>query len=883
MKRKEQKQENRIVKYIVIGCVLLVACMSVLAGRYLCLSDKESTENVGVGAQTEEDALVKEAGAVMAQKAQFENSFSNNSDGKKVIRIVEVIPHEICSVFPYLIDWKDVETYNEKTFLGYEGIRYLTIQATKAGLTSHQYSLKKEGITRDYLNDYDVTFIQEGNWAWNIGIWRQTKMDKEDDILNVNGYFEYVGDNKGLYNINLDNLVKEGSTDLGIRYDIMAMKRKGTESKQGEWEVKDARYYWAKDYANDVVYPTGEIKNRTGYNYDLQFQVGDYGGNSAEYRIHKISVNVSDSVTPKEGYEYAAVLASGIEWTGGYTYSGQGNYKVLSLTKYLVNETTDLTDKYIRINSDSKDDGEGGFSSGYFRLYTTEDNVQVGDTVYSLTFTPVSKGEKGSYILNPAAVQSAINKDKTKALTEILFEYVGEGKGNYDIAFIYGPDDGTGALYSCTLLEVSNGDGRYALTSTESDAELLYEKVGTNKGDYSKVVTSIDCAGIDYTIYNGVDWSMDVEGYYDPGVKLQGLTMGCDANGNEYGNWVFHTVDSDELNGITKIEELENGQIPANKRIYVYGQNRKNRCYAQNGFENNEWFKLLLYLSTEDGSEPLAYQDYAAGILTPLQIKEKYATEIEGFDRAYRIEIIQRTPGELTADDVEKADLVYFGTTIGLPGLTTAVWKDLQEKGLDLPDCNGDSLEYQSDLSAEALMAIYDNCLYEKTTALLFSAKDFGGYVGEGDNVTSNLGKMAFMTNLFNDPTKFSLFIEGYPEKEEDYTTIHPDNADVTVYKQNIPDVGDNYYNLGSKVIAGDGNQTQTGDAIAPSRNNAWYKIYFRVVELIETEEGKYELKSEYSNGDGKYGYNWAANGWWNFSGLDVTESDRTWYVPYLT
>ncbi len=880
MKQKKQIVNNRILKAVVLICFLVVAGVSVFAGGYLYLSDKEADKQTEEAIAAKDEAITKEAGAVMAQKKFFGQSFSDESDGKKAIRVVEVIPHEICSVFPYMVDWKDVKSYDEKTFLGYDGLRYLTVKATAGGKNRHQFSLTKDGITRDYLDNYNVNFIQEGNWSWDIGIWRATEMDS--DILGANGYFEYVenGNAKGLYSINLDKIVKNSDkTAYGIRYDVMAMKRQGAQPKQGEWEVKNERYYWAKDYAETTNYPTGEVHQHTGFNYDLKFKPDASG----DYRVKE--VKLPDSKPVNTGYEYVAELAAGVDWSGGYIYSKNGNYKVSSKssTKVIDPDTADLTGKYIRISNDNIDDGSG-LPGGYFRLCTSEDNIQAGDTVYSVTFSAVAGGGQGSYILNPAEVHSKIELDRSQALKDILFQYAGENKGNYDVAFIYSESVSEGgASYCCELAQVSNGDGRYALTSTEESVDDLYEKVGSGHGDYSKVVTSIDCAGIDYKEYKiNESYSINTIGYYD-NTPLPGLTTGCDPWGGEYGNWVFHPIDSDKVNGITKIEEFENGQIP--KRIYVYGQNRKNRFYAQNGFENNEWFKLLLYLSTEDESRPLAYDDYANGTLTPLEIKAKYEKDIEAFDRAYRIEIVQRTPEELTKSDVEKADLIYFGNSIGLPGLNETVWNDLiNTYGIDLPSYTSDSLKYTSDLSADALMAIYDNCLYERTTALLFSAECIDEYSGDGSNVDTNLGKLGFLTNLFKDPSDFAYFIEGYPEKNEDYSTIHKDNADVSAYRQTIgggSGIG-TVYNMGTKIIAGDGT-TQTGDEIPPYRSNVWKKEYFRVVEITLSESGVWELNSEYFNGDGKYGDNWGAHSWWNFTGKDVLANDITWYIPRLT
>lgn len=895
MKKSKESGINRIWTLVAAGCVVFVALICV-AGIWFLHSPEKTEQEAGDRTESSVTAdvngLAKDVEAVKAQEAMQGSSFSDSSgDSRKPIRIVEVIPHPIYSVFPYMIDWGTVEEYNENTYLGYEGVRVYSLGTSQSGNVGNNnlFSLTQNGLVKDTLDNYNVEFIRKDNWWNQSGWWRENKMD--ENILQVNGYFEYVGNNKGLYNINLNELVKEGSTEPGIRYDIMAMKRKGTENKQGEWEVKDARYYWAKDYAENTTYPATdrgeEVKQKTGYNYDLQFQAGDFGEITAQYRIHSFSVMTEDA-TPTEGYEYAAYLADGAAWTDGYRYSSNGNYSVGSYTPYVVNETTDLTDKYIRVNSDNKVD-DSDLSDGYFRLCTGEDNVAIGDTVYGVTFTKTATGKTGSYILNPAAVKSAVSSNSASAFTKILFEYVGETEGNYDIAFIYGLDDSGGALYSYSLLEVSNGNGRYALTSTESDAESLYEEAGEGNGDYSKVVTAIDCAGIDYTQYYANSWTYEVPGYYINGVALPGLTVGRDEYDelNEHGNWVFHTVDSDEVNGITKIEELENGSVPANKRIYVYGQNRKNRYYAQNGFENNEWFKLLLYLSTEDGSMPLAYQDYAEGSLTALEIKEKYKADIEAFDRAYRFEIIQKTPGQLTVDDVEKADLLYFAggqERYGLAGMNTTVWNNIiSQCGLNLATANNDNIKYTDDLSTEVLFAIYHNCLYEKTTSLLFSGEDIAAYARDYSEVTTNLGKMGLLTNLFDDPTAFAYFIDGYEEKNEDYTTIHRDTGYVSGYWQDIPFVS-RLYNFGYITLESRNLQNITGGAFGPE--STWRKEYFRVVELAEDEENdRYKLHDAYATdeGTGKYGYGWGANSWWGFRGQEVTEGDRVWYIPSST
>ena len=108
----------------------------------------------------------------------------------------------------------------------------------------------KEYTLRDYNVEFQSAYNKEGA-KW----WRETDTSK---ILESNGYFEYVGEGKGLYNINLDDLVDEskaGSDDHGIRYKIQAMERKGTEEPKGEWQVNEPAYFWAKSTSGSG-YPT---------------------------------------------------------------------------------------------------------------------------------------------------------------------------------------------------------------------------------------------------------------------------------------------------------------------------------------------------------------------------------------------------------------------------------------------------------------------------------------------------------------------------------------------------------------------------------------------------------------------------------------------------
>ncbi|MBQ8598370.1 MAG: hypothetical protein IJ409_11340, partial [Lachnospiraceae bacterium] len=193
MKRTKESGINRIWAFVAAGCILFVAVLCVFGIRFLNASEKEEAQ-AAAEAVTEQESqvLVKDVEAVLAEENMLGSSFSDYADdGRKAIRIVEVIPHPIFSVFPYMVDWETVEGYDENTFLGYEGLRYFTTQTTQGYGNTNLYSLTQDGLVRDTLDDYNVTFIRKDNWAIQTGWWREAKMD--EDVLQVNGYFEYVG------------------------------------------------------------------------------------------------------------------------------------------------------------------------------------------------------------------------------------------------------------------------------------------------------------------------------------------------------------------------------------------------------------------------------------------------------------------------------------------------------------------------------------------------------------------------------------------------------------------------------------------------------------------------------------------------------------------
>lgn len=864
VKKKEQEHKNRILKYVVLTCVLLVAGISVFAGRYLRLSDKNEDKQSEKSRDVQEDVLTKEAGAVMAQRAQRNNAFEDiPGDSREVIRIVEVIPHDVCSIFPYMIEWGSKEEYDKNTPLGYEGIRYLACKLDRKYFGDKgMFNYTRGGIKEPYLDDYNVQF-ETGPVDWSENWWRQTKID--ENILNANGYFEFVGEGKGLYCIDLDTIVNEDSNNYGIRYKVQAMER-NSDAKKGEWEVKDAQYYWAGKKTTES-YPTSDITQQTDYNYDLKFSADGTG--IREYKVGNVLVGLQANTANNQKYEYAAKTAEGYDWQHGYQYQKNGNYTVNASMAFNVTESTVLEGKYVRIENRQKDDGVLPDAPGYFRLYNAETDGQI-NVVYQVTFAPAGSG---NYILDPAAVQSELNLDVTGDIYKnIIFDFVGGNKGNYDVIFKYvRPDDTTyhGQKYSCNVIKVSDGSGRYALTSTVENAEELYQWVGSGNGDYSKVVTQIDCLGIDYNTDGSAGWRGN-------GVLPKGVCVGqVSENGDERGSWVFHSVSSDVQNGLTKLNQ--DGKLAIeNNRIYVYSQNRKNRYYERNGFKNNEWFKLLIYMDDPTKTKGLATDAYSSWNMTGQDIVSWYSEELDAFNAKYRIEIIQRTPGELTVDEVNKADLIYIAEEAGLT-IYKDNWEKIDAKLGGILEDYPSTLEFTDDFSDEVLLALYDNCLYHEegktaTTALMLDVPHLRCHC-TASTATSNLGKFYYLVDLFDDPAYFSNFIEGYSENaahsEDGYTTILS-NGNVRLYP-NKDGNNDTFYNWGRTYVM------NTEEEIPPLEEETWKWEYFSIFMSTKYEDGKIV-------GNGGISLNGAKGSFWGnetiYAHNPPVMDGWTWYAP---
>lgn len=653
-------------------------------------------------------------------------------DNREVFRIIEVIPHDACSIFPYMIDWKTEEEYNRNVPIGYEGLVYgathtgnVQIFEADKSLPTKAYAVVQDGLKRDFLNSYEVEFTTKShkNGYW----WRE---DVIADEKQESGYFEYVGEGKGLYYINTGMITGEANAGNGINHELQPVPRSGTEEKSGEYDVKEPRYYWARDYRGEAAYPTKDIKSRTGFNYDITFRSGEGEGG---YRPYDVTERTETAAGEEGAYDYFVKVKAGTEKNYGFVRYKGGNYAIK----------------------------DGSF-------------VHVGSG-------------KGRYVIENNGIFSAV---QWASQDEILFEYAGEGLGLYDVSFIYAADGASkAALYVPSLRRVSNGKGRYALTSASADATVsggaaapVFEE--SKAGDYSRIITNIDCAGIDYKDADNGYYATNPP--YGAGVRIGRTAYDYE---KEIGSWVFHELEDVSDHGYTKLKDVAGKTaFEVGDRIYVKEQNRIYRYYCRNSFRNNEWFKLLCYL--DNPADPsLAYSDNSNGMgydtgRTSGENLAKAANLLKSFDNTFRIEVLQRTPGELTKEEVESAGLIYISDAAGIESLVQE-WKNISgylenngQAGLKpLPDNVGNSKDFrfEDDFKNEVLLAIYDRCIYKNEGALMATVGLRENYMTDNSYTSSvkNLGKLTFFMDLMEDAHDFAYFIEGYEETSDTFSLIH--------------------------------------------------------------------------------------------------------------
>lgn len=371
-------------------------------------------------------------------------------DNRQIFNILEIVPNEVCSIFPYLVEWGNKEAYDANVPIGYEGVLKAagsrgskTDIATAADAASEKsgfYTYIERGIKRETLTDYtgDILGTEDDKSA------RWYRVLEVNEIRTESGYFEYVGSGKGLYILNRNN-----------NYEKETM---AAEIGKGAWGLEGFAFYVLGGEAQGVVgkpipgNPNTKVKSVTTANYDLSFAYKDKGG----YDIKEVTLD------PDTKGSYAA---------DDIAFSNtNGNYAITKAQKaesgrFVREETSNPVQNDGFYTQEQIDEGKG--KAGYFRRYT--EATDSGKSRYNLTFQKLGSGKY----------------NVTK------FAYVGKEKGAFSVYFEYmGVNAGT---YQANKLAVTDGKGQYAAASTAAtaDGRPVFSNLSGIDKDYNQIITKV--------------------------------------------------------------------------------------------------------------------------------------------------------------------------------------------------------------------------------------------------------------------------------------------------------------------------------------------------------------------------------------------------------
>ncbi|MCR5503110.1 MAG: hypothetical protein K6F53_08880 [Lachnospiraceae bacterium] len=832
----------RILSFVLTGILGFGLVLDTFSGVTAHAGVRSNADDVGIaGGQHFEDFFVSG------------DDVHVNPSNRSRFKIIEVIPHPICSVFPLLVNWGSKESYDEHVpVIGYEGERYFAVtngtNISKYGISINMNNPRKY----TELDDYSAPMDQNYQWGWGsgVGYWREFNNSSEGPSA---GYFEFVGQGKGLYKINLNSRTDSknpGSGQRGIMYNLQCLNRDGSESPKGNLEVNNPLYYIKNGAsANGAV---TNFSQATANNYELKFLPVTSGTSSygEKYKVQKIEHSGTDFK-----YDYKAYLTgSAAEWTYGFAYSPNGNYSLPEASK-IVEEV------YFETSAATYRGGDYYIldKNGNYELYTNQKLSNSVSKIYRIKPEDFKKADGGKYMLKPAGVTGLINGTYTSPLADrIAFEYTA-GQGNYDLTFLCYEDRThtssgyKGTAYKAEITKVISGGGKYRLASSANNANNLYKSASA--GDYAQVVEKISFQGIDQNAngaQNGDAYSYDTA-------------------------WIFHPYQDGDEEGVTQLRDVPTnlsncraGTDPT--RIYVNNtQYRMKSRYCIFGFENNDWLKLLMLRSNGDDTASLAWQDYVGGSSAE-EITARYASTLAEMN--YQIDITQCLPEELTPEQVAEADLIYVCDEVGIYGFkdSPTLWNsiidyrirsdgDVYWNGRPISSYKLSSMQQLTNMGflknnrqfrADTVLAIYKHAVFRQDTALILTNR-----LDDYDALDNNNAKLMAMIECLDNNKDFAYFIddpeydvykEGCPTDVEGLSVIHPDLS-ITVYKNN-GSWGGGIYNWTKKKQYIHYQKEGLGNEITGTTTNTWLDDYF--IRYIDVSP-RYEDSAWGSDGNQYY------------------------------
>ncbi len=779
-------------------------------------------------------------------------------------KIIEVIPHPICSVFPLLVNWGTKENYDRNVpVLGYQGEWYYAVRKGGDG-AGYGITVDMSNATEaTELEFYNVEFGQgySSGWGTGPGIWRTYESRTKEGPSA--GYFEYVGAGKGLFKLNLSAPKSEegnNSGQQGIKYEVRCMDRTGS-AKRGDIEVQGRLFYFTdKNKLGSLT----SFSYATDSNYNLKFSELTTGTSELGEKYRAYEVTASGTSFNKE---YTAALKKNREtdWIYGFTYAKDGNYSLAAdlfskgtVKAELYDSTKTYTsgEYYIRV-AKGGEDGIKGLSKGHFELYDKQSLVSGKSELYHITPDLFKTSASGSYILPPDKVKQLIASENSSTSPNyagakiIVFTYSADQKGNYSVTFIPYADrvyNNTydGISYKAEVTAVSYKKGQYKLASAVTNQADFYD-MNAGTGDYARILTRFAFSGFDS--------------------NANGAETGSDNNSETA--WIFHAYTDEDVREETMVGDIpsslsncktkDSGEGPT--RLYVGDNQNRSKCrYKYYGLSNNDWLKLLMLEPTDDGENGWAWNLYNGYGGNAQSITERTEVINKLKSLHYDIDISQCLPSELTPQMVADADLIYICDGVGVYNLA-AFWNDaidyrLRQDGnasyrgqridsYKIPQYSSvenmlQPLKFASRsdgkgiFSAATVLAIYKHVVFTKDTSLIVAANIANLY-----DLSSNNTKMMCLFECLDNSQDFAYFIDDpdYQEYKDGFSSdqvptgldgfsVINSDLSVTYYKNNGSWGGD-ICNWGSKMQYIHYNNNNLGRTITPSRATTWADNYF--------------------------------------------------------
>lgn len=346
-----------------------------------------------------------------------------------------------------------------------------------------------------------------------------------------------------------------------------------------------------------------------------------------------------------------------------------------------------------------------------------------------------------------------------------IYKYVGAG-GQYDVVF--GNPQQSYSSYACYRL---SGDINGAFSAKNG---RYYAHLTGNKWEYRTDTSS-------YTV--GFDYSRRVEDV----MMFSKYHNQTPSKSKDYG-WIWHEEASGELHNeiVSGARVTSASLIDTGDYVNYSSPSEKNRIYLKdhirNTVINNETFKLFTMQDIFEEYTPNSMLDIRYGIWDTTnekycEVNKNALSSWEG--SGHKVTLNVRIPTDVTADDIEKCDMVIIGID-GDGGFDYAK----QLNGL-IKETSYSSVSYSSsnDLSFENVLLIYKKVIAEEIAiACPYSLISAGG-----NKASTNIGRLFEMLYCVknDDITKESIVDETLTkaklkkiEKQgetSNYWTIDPD------------------------------------------------------------------------------------------------------------